>query len=220
MNKKGTSWIMSGLVCMAVSGALLFTALPAAAAGYVQTNLVSDRPGVAQNTDPNLVNPWGMSYAPTGPFWVSDNATGVATAYNGVGQPILSMGSPLVVTIPPPSGSPLGTVSAPTGQVFNGTADFAGSHFIFATEDGTISAWTSGSSAILHVDNSPFGAVYKGLALGNNGSGNFLYAANFGSGAIDVFDANFAHTTLAGLGVLGLRVVGDHLAPGHPVLHS
>jgi uncharacterized protein (TIGR03118 family) len=174
-----------------------------AEAGYVQQNLVSDLLGVAPVQDSNLVNPWGMSSGPTTPIWVSDNGSGKTTLYNGLGQPF-PVGAPLVITIAPPAG---GTTSAPTGQVFNGNSSAfllsatpgSGARFIFATEDGTISGWNSGlTSSILKVDNSPSGAVYKGLAIGSNASGNFLYAANFHNGSIDVFDTNFTQVTLPG----------------------
>ena len=172
---------------------------------YRQTNLVSDIPGIARVTDPHLVNPWGLSHSPTSPWWVSDNGKGVSTLYQGDGTPF-PVGSPLVVTIPPPAG---GTSSAPTGNVFNGTGDFVvsegsasgPSRFIFATEDGTISGWNptvDPTNAILKVDNSVSGAVYKGLAIGSNPSGNFLYATNFHAGTVDVFDAHFIAATLAG----------------------
>jgi uncharacterized protein (TIGR03118 family) len=168
---------------------------------YRQTNLVSDIPGLARFTDSNLVNPWGLSHSPTSPWWVSDNHTGVSTLYKGDGTAI-QVGSPpmqLVVTIPPPGGSPAGTISAPTGNVFNGTSDFAVSGnnpglFIFATEDGTISGWNPNvdlHNAILKVDNSGSGAVYKGLAIGSNSSGNFLYATNFNAGVVEMYDAQF-----------------------------
>ena len=161
-----------------------------AASIYSQTNLVSDLPGVAAHQDPNLVNPWGISFSGTSPFWIADNGTGVATLYNGAGVP-----NALVATIPPPSG---GTPpSAPTGTVFNSTAGFGGSHFLFDTEDGTIAAWTSGSTAVREADNSSSGAVYKGLALDNNGQ-DLLYAANFHNGTIDVFTSSFAPTTVPG----------------------
>jgi uncharacterized protein (TIGR03118 family) len=168
-------------------------------AGYVQQNLVSDLPGVAAVQDPNLVNPWGMSSSATSPIWVSDNGAGVTTLYNGAGQPF-PVGSSLVVTIAPPAG---GTSAAPTGQVFNGTTDFvlpngSAARFIFATEDGTISGWNGGTASIRKVDNSPSGAVYKGLAIGNNGTANFLYAANFHAGTIDVFDSSFMPASLGG----------------------
>ena len=153
---------------------------------YAQTNLVSDLPGVASHQDANLVNPWGIVASPTSPFWISDNGTGLSTLYDGAGATI-----PLVVSIPPSGGA------APTGIVFNGTGGFAGSHFIFATEGGTIAAWTSGTAAV-SMGSSASGSVYKGLALGNNGSGDLLYAANFGLGRVDVFDTNFAATTVPG----------------------
>src|SRR5207247_10472083 len=176
---------------------------------YVQNNLVSDVAGMADVTDPNLVNPWGIASSPTGPFWVADNGAGVSTVYDTVGNPFPA-GSPLIVTIPPAPGSAPGTKGTPTGMVFNGSSDFVvpgttgASIFIFATEDGTISGWNSsdGTTAVLAVNNSSplplIGAVYKGLAIGSNATGNFLYATNFRGDTIDVFDKNFAPATLSG----------------------
>ena len=180
---------------------------------YRQTNLVSDISGMAKFTDPNLKNPWGLSHSPTSPWWVSDNGTGLATVYNGDGTPF-PVGSPLVVTIPPPAGSPAGTTAAPTGNVFNSVNstnpnDFVvtengksgPSIFMFATEDGTISGWNpkvDPTNAILAVDRSAavdpqgdVGAVYKGLATGSNDKGDFIYATNFRFGQVEQFDANF-----------------------------
>jgi uncharacterized protein (TIGR03118 family) len=167
---------------------------------YLETNLVSDLPGVASITDPNLVNPWGIAASPTGPLWIADNAAGVATLYDGSGTP-----QSLVVTIPPPTGGM--PPAAPTGEVFNGTTDFVVKSsgksgtavFLFATEDGTISGWSptvDSTHAILAVDNSASGAVYKGLALGSNASGNLLFATNFNAGTIDTFDKNFKPVAL------------------------
>src|SRR6266704_4040864 len=166
---------------------------------YHQTNLVSDLPNIAQFQDPNLLNPWGLSHGPTTPWWVSDNGAGVSTLYNGAGTAI-----PLVVTIPPPAGSPAGTTAAPTGNVFNGTSGFvvatssgAGpSFFMFATEDGTISGWNPAADpthAVLAVDRSSVGAgaVYKGLAIGSNASGTFIYATNFRFGTVEMFNSSF-----------------------------
>ena len=167
---------------------------------YVQRNLVSDLPHIARFQDPNLVNAWGLSHSPSGPWEVSDNGTGLATRYKSNG-----MGLPPVVTIPLPGGGPGG---APTGNVFNGTNDFAvslggasgPSQFIFATEDGTISGWNPSvdlTNAIIAVDRSTvrqgklLGAVYKGLALGQNGSASFLFATNFRFGTVEEFDAQF-----------------------------
>src|SRR5438093_434671 len=105
--------VLAGMLTMALA---LSLASPASAkkkkSFYQQTNLVSDLPGLAAQIDSHLVNPWGMALSDTSPFWVSDNGTGVATLYNGTGQPF-PVGSPLVVTIPPSTGS------TPTGQVFN-----------------------------------------------------------------------------------------------------
>jgi uncharacterized protein (TIGR03118 family) len=182
----------------------------AATASYRQANLVTDDQMAltglgfdpAAHTDTHLKNPWGIAYGPTGPFWVADNGAGVSTLYDGTGTPLS-----LVVTIPA-SGNTGATSPAPvTGIVFNSsTTDFnvnganTPAHFILVTEDGTVAGWNSGTSAVLKVDNSDFthGPVYKGLAIGNNGSGNFLYATNFRAGTIDVFDTNFNKITLGG----------------------
>lgn len=176
---------------------------------FAQTNLVTDDPSVlaslgqapAAHTDANLVNPWGMAFAPTGPFWVGDNGAGVSTLYDGTGA-----AQALVVTIPV-SGNSGATSPAPvTGVAFNSTADFnvagagTAAKFIFVTEDGTIAAWNGGTTAVLKVDNNNFttGRVYKAVTIGNNGTANFLYAANFRAGTIDVYDTNFANVNLAG----------------------
>jgi uncharacterized protein (TIGR03118 family) len=157
---------------------------------YIQHNLVSDLAGVADHTDTNLLNPWGISFSPTSPFWISDNHSGLSTLYNSSGTP-----QALVVTIPPPAG---GTPPAsPSGTVWNNTTGFivtgsTPSRFLFSTEDGTISAWASGPNAVLKVDNSTNGAVYKGLAIGSNGVGSFIYAADFHNGKIDAFDISFS----------------------------
>lgn len=181
-----------------------------ATAQYVQTNLVSDLPGLAQFTDPNLVNPWGMSFSATSPFWISDAGHGTATLYSITGSP-----QALVVAIPPATTG----AGRPSGQVFNtgGSTDFmvtnpatgasAKSVFIFAGLDGTISGWSPAlnagvpavqNQAFLGVNNHAAGAVYTGLATGNDGARNLLYAANTSLRRIDVFDGTFSPTTLAG----------------------
>ena len=163
--------------------------------GYIQHNLISDLPNTAITTDPNLKNPWGLAHGPTSPFWVADNGTGLSTLYNGSAQKVA-----LTVTIPPPNGST--ATAAPTGVVFNGTSDFvvsAGGQsgpaaFILATEDGTISGWNpavNGTAAILAVDNSASGAVYKGLAMFTSASGSLIYATDFHNNAVDIFDGHF-----------------------------
>ncbi len=197
------------LAPLAVLAMLLLAALPGAAFAkandgsqgfYLQTNLVSDIVGDAQFTDGNLVNPWGLVHGPTTPWWVSDNGAGVSTLYNGLGVKV-----PLTVTIPAPAGSPAGTTAAPTGVIFNGNGGFNVSEngksfsslFIFDTEDGTISGWNPNfvdrTHAILAVDRSNVGkgAVYKGLAIGSNASGTFIFATNFRFGTVEMFDSNF-----------------------------
>lgn len=169
---------------------------------YSQHNLVSDVAGLADQTDANLIRPWGLALNGTGPFWISNNRTGNSTVYNGSGQPFPAS-SPLVVNIP--SGGTGSSAPAPTGQVFNSTPAFEitpgnPALFIFATQSGTISGWNpkvDAGSAKLVVDRSG-SAVYKGLALGSGDSGPQLYVANFAAGTIDVFDAHFQPVTVSG----------------------
>jgi uncharacterized protein (TIGR03118 family) len=171
---------------------------------YTQTNLVADLPGVAPVTDPNLVNPWGLTRSATSPWWVSDNNSGLSTLYTGAGVVIPINGNGKVI-IPPPNGSPAGTLAAPTGIVFNGSAtDFlvganAPAHFIFVTEDGTISGWNSGAAAVLVVDNSDKGkgAVYKGATTALVNGKVFLYVTNFRSGRVEVYDNTFKRVRIS-----------------------
>ncbi|MCL2428420.1 MAG: TIGR03118 family protein [Alphaproteobacteria bacterium] len=161
---------------------------------FQETDLVSDGVVPATVTDPNLVNPWGVSFGPTSPFWVSNNGTGVATLYGVTGSTVAktNINPPAGnVVIPPATGS--GT-AAPTGQVANGTANGfmvngAPAHFIFDSEDGAISAWSSGANATIVKNNAASGAVYKGLAIDN--TGGHLYAANFNSGFVEMYDSSF-----------------------------
>jgi uncharacterized protein (TIGR03118 family) len=157
---------------------------------FHRTNLVSDQPGKAEITDPNLVNAWGMSRGPDTPIWVSDNGTNVSTLYTGAvgGKPVSAV--PLVV------GTPGG---APTGQVFNDTSAFTvpgtgkPAAFIFAGEGGDLSAWNPSTSPItqaVHVAHTP-DAVYKGLALVHSPFGPLLLAANFHDNRLDVFNGRF-----------------------------
>jgi uncharacterized protein (TIGR03118 family) len=161
---------------------------------FTQTNLVSDVPNLAANTDPNLKNPWGVAFSATSPFWASDQATGVATLYGATGTPVS-----LVVAIPG-SASP---ASGPTGMVFsNISGSFlvgaAPATFIFDNLNGTISGWNSAAGTTAVVMATTPGAVYTGLAQASNGSANFLYAANSSAGRIDVFDSSWSPTNLSG----------------------
>lgn len=160
-----------------------------------QTNLVSNQPGVAAFTDANLQNGWGISFLPGAEFWVSSNGAGLSAQYDGTGAPA----PPPVVTLPGGTGS---TQSFPTGQAyaggamsFNGTPEL----FVFVGEDGAISAWNgTGTAATTIRDNAGAGAVYKGAAVAHNAAGQTnLFAANFHSGAIEVYDNTFAPVTPA-----------------------
>lgn len=161
-----------------------------AAAQYIVTDLVSNGSG-APHKDPNLINAWGIANFPGSPFWVSDEGSGKSTLYNGAGTPL-----PLVVTIPPASGTGKGE---PTGMVANTdttTTDFVISGkpaaFIFDTLDGTISGWNGGTNAVITLNNSSLGSSYTGLAMGFNNGAYFLYAADNGPNRrVDMIDANF-----------------------------
>lgn len=189
MSKNGTP-TAPGIMILVTAVAILLLTMASEVfgdtTGYTKTNLVSDVAGFAQTLDPNLKNPWGMTSSSLSPNWVSDQGTGVATLYTGSGTVV-----PLVVTIPGSS-----SLGGPTGVVFNPTTDFNGAPFIFATLDGTIATWSGGSTAV--TGPSVGGAVFTGLTEGNNGSGNFLYAADFAGGGIVVFDKNLTRTTLSG----------------------
>ena len=152
----------------------------------IRTNIVTDA------TDSSLINAWGLAFNPMGVAWVSANGTGVSEIYDASGNHVLPP-----ITIPGPARSEAGNdaPATPTGQVFNANgATFFGDEFIFGTEDGTISGWqpAAGTAAAMRVDNSASGAVYKGVTLGQGNNGDArLYAANFNSGNVDMFDANF-----------------------------
>ena len=160
---------------------------------FTQTNLVANTSTYgASRVDPLLKNAWGLAFSPTGIAWISANGANVSDVYNGEGGQVRP-----AVTIPSATGPTGGT---PTGVVFSGSStDFLlpapnnqAARFIFAGEDGVISAWNgaAGNSAVVVKDNSAT-ASYKGLALATNNGVNYLYAANFSTAKIDVFDKNY-----------------------------
>lgn len=186
--------------CVSITGRLAAGLLCATAtyAGstFSITNLVSDQPGVATHVDPNLRNAWGVAFNPTGVSWVANNHTGTSTLYDGLGNP-----QPLVVNVPGAGG----TTGAPTGIVFNGSTNFhlngttAPAVFLFTGEDGTISGWNPGlpppppsTHALIAVDNSAAGAIYKGLAISSPTAGDRIYATDFHNGRVDSFGSDFA----------------------------
>jgi len=182
----------SVLVAALGVGALVAGASRAEAGRFVQTNLVSDIPGLAAITDSSLRNPWGVSHSPTSPFWVSDQGTNVSTLYSVTPAGIAKV--PLTVTIPQTAGGPQG----PTGQVNNGSGAFvvggAPANFLFANLNGTISAWNRGLGTAAQIVATTSGAVYTGLAIDNNAAR--LFAANGAQNRIDVFDGSFAPVNL------------------------
>ncbi|HTP69097.1 MAG TPA: TIGR03118 family protein [Dongiaceae bacterium] len=202
---------------------------------YVQKNLVSDvsqpanSDGSAVIVDPNLKNPWGLTRSATSPWWVNLNGTGNSAIYTGTGAPASGFPDPAgstfdnFVIVPPPKNAPAGTISTPTGIVFNGSpTDFllnkgtpAGkpAAFIFVTEDGTISGWNAAVdvaqgaappsvNAVLEVDNSDSrsgkGAVYKGATSAEINGKKYLYVTNFRAGRVEIYDTNFNRVHLGG----------------------
>jgi uncharacterized protein (TIGR03118 family) len=203
----------ASLVAALLAGGCLYITTPADAGPYQLTSLVTDDNTnltslgfpMAAHVDPNLLNPWGVSFTPTSPFWVSDNASGFSTLYTAAG---VQVSPPSPVTI-----ADAASPAAPTGQVFNNnTSDFivtnpgtgmsGSANFIFATENGTISGRSgtvgANSQSFIGVDcsvsctaNPAGGAVYKGLAIATIGSSNVLFATNFNSGMIEEYDSSF-----------------------------
>ena len=227
-----------GWIALAVATAIMLAAAPAARADpegrYQQHNLVTNGSNTslpADNTDPHLVNPWGIVFTPFGPVWISDNGGGVSTVYNGAGAPITVPNPtppppnvPLVVTIPAAAGG------NPTGIVVNGSGGFlvagagTAAAFIFATEDGFIAAWNRSVdpvNAVVKTTNTT-GAVYKGLALSADGTRSLLYATDFHNNKIDVFDNTFKPVDLgagaftdpkipAGFAPFGIQAINGNL---------
>jgi uncharacterized protein (TIGR03118 family) len=180
--------------------ALLLLASPALAGAKAEkskatyfniTNLVSNQTGVAANTDPNLINPWGLSQiSPSAPLWVSDNGTALSTVYaQGTGK-----NEGLVVAIP--NGSPTGTVYVPAGAGFKITENgkSADASFLFDSESGYITGWNSSfdpSNAVLAYTSA--GSDFTGLAI--DGSSKLLFATDFANDAVVVLDNTFTLKT-------------------------
>src|SRR6266550_5198795 len=187
------------------AGALLALTMQAVcfAQHYNQTNLVSNTSGVASVTDPQLINPWGISRGSGSPWWISDNATGFSTLYNGAGTR-----QSLIVTIPPsdpnnkntPTGTPTGTI-ANSSQTDFLLAAGKPSLFLFSTIDGTIAGWNPAvavaqgaappSTQAVTVVKATDGSSYTGLTSAFVDGKRYLYAANFTKGRVDVYDNAF-----------------------------
>ncbi len=191
-----------------------FTVLSSlASAQYAATKLVSS---TGKKADKQLINPWGLAYAPGGAFWLGDEGSGLSTLYDGKGDK-----QSMVVTVPSGSGKGLGS---PTGVVYNSSSEFQIDHwtsaFLFATLDGTISGWShfDPSNALIGVNNSASGALYTGLAITSHASGNMIYAADFAKNKVDVYNGtfkfvmSFTDTKLpAGFAPFGIQDIGGQL---------
>jgi uncharacterized protein (TIGR03118 family) len=209
----------------AATGAVAVAALCAgggiAQAQFKQTDLVSDISGLATVTDPNLINPWGVSNLPGSPFWVSNQATGTSTLYSITGS----------VGVGPANFFPANSVAipapGPTGQVANPGASFlinptpstpasTPALFIFANLNGAIYAWNgtnidgATNPAVLAAPST--GGSFTGLAI--NSTDNMLYAADGnGGGSVQVFNGSFANVTAPGSFVDPDLPAGSGLVP-------
>src|SRR3954452_13079496 len=176
-------------------------AAPAAPPGtrYTVTPLVSNVPGLAPVTDPNVQNAWGLARSGTSPWWIVDNGADKTSVYTGAGA-LVAIGGLTAQGVP----------GAPTGAVFSGIAGqfqvgttaspttLGTSNFVFDAEDGTISAWRGGSSAALVTVPASPGAAYKVRAVPTGPSGPRLYAADFGTGHVVVFAGGGHNVTAPG----------------------
>jgi uncharacterized protein (TIGR03118 family) len=201
-------------VLSAALGLLLVLSSSAALAQYQLTNLTSDLAGKAKHQDPLLKNAWGLAYSPGAPFWVSDEADGWSTLYDGQGNP-----QSLQVIVPSASGIGSGK---PTGIVYNGSTEFKidswTSVFLFATLDGTIQGWSAFNPSATLIGAKSAGSVYTGLAITSKTSGNSLFAADSANNKVDIYDGNFNltgsftdSTIPAGFAPFGIQDIKGHL---------
>jgi uncharacterized protein (TIGR03118 family) len=190
-----TSGVVALLLALSTAAA---TPSSASDNSYKLTRLVSDKPGIAATTDPNLKNAWGLTAGAETPWWVANNGTDTSTLYDGDGNPFS-----LIVKV----------AGAPTGAVFNGGSGFVVTHkgasgpsvFLFATESGTIRGWNPAvplpapsTRSFKVVDLSGDGAIFKGLAIASTGAGDRLYATDFHNGRVDVFNSSFNQVNTPG----------------------
>jgi uncharacterized protein (TIGR03118 family) len=212
LTRRRTAFVLLALVL----GTAFVAVSPLSAAernAYTVTPLVSDQAGAAPNTDPDLVNGWGLTSSPTSPWWVSDNATNKSTLYRG------SDGAKQALVV--------NVGGHPTGAVFNPTTGFVlpvggtKALFIFDGEDGTIRAWNGaqGTTAVV-MHTSPDGGIYKGLAIADTANGPRLYAADFHNARVDVLDGSFGvvpnsgfvdPSLPAGYAPFGIQTIGNHV---------
>lgn len=176
---------------------------------YRFTILASNEPDEVPNPDPNLRNAWGIAASSTGPWWVADNASGFSSIFDGTGTLLFE------ITVP---GAPTGIVHSDSDSFQMAPGEPAS--FIFASEDGTFSAWNHDfDPAAAHVEHSEDGAVYKGMAI----HGDRLYSTDFAGCSVDAYEGNFFDGTFhelddvtftdpsidQGFCPFGIQVIGD-----------
>lgn len=204
------SHVLSALLGLA----LVFVSGSALAQSYHLVALDSDLSGKAKHTDPLLKNAWGLAYGPSTYFWVSDEADGWSTLYDGTGNV-----QSLKVVIPAASGTGPGT---PTGIVYNGSSEFKidtwTSLFLFATLDGSIQGWSSFNPSATLIGAKSAGSVYTGLAITSHTSGNLLFAADSANNRVDVYNGTFSlvnsftdPTVPAGFAPFGIQDIGGQV---------
>jgi uncharacterized protein (TIGR03118 family) len=217
------SMVVLGVLALGLVAALHAAAGPGPPGGsYTVTPLVSNIPGVAPTTDPELVNSWGLTRSDTSPWWVADNGpdkdTSKSTVYTAGGSKFLSvnvLGGPTGVVFAGIDGNfPIGTATDPT----TGPA-----RFIFATENGDLRAWRGGSTALVApATGIPAGAIFKGLAIAQPTPGSpLLYAADFHNAEVDVFNGAWQNVTPQGAFVdrkvprgyapFGIQTIGSNI---------
>jgi uncharacterized protein (TIGR03118 family) len=182
------------------SAAQTVTLTVTAATDYSARTLVADTQAVGATQDMNLVNAWGLVFAPGAPVWIANNGSQTSTLYDGNGTTI-----PLVVNVANdqsgggvPSFNPTGIVASdvtqnPNDFIVTESGKSGPSSFIYSGEGGFIAGWSAGVD-LMHavvMYSAQDGAIYKGLAIASSSSGQFLYATDFHNGKVDVFDAHF-----------------------------
>jgi uncharacterized protein (TIGR03118 family) len=217
-------FVPAALVITIAAALLAVGAAPAAPPSdrYPVTPLVSNNPDLAPTTDANLQNAWGLARSGGSPWWIADNGAAKTSVYTGSGT-LFKIGGLDAQDVP---GAPTGAVfSGIPGQFQVGTmanpTTLSASNFVFASEDGTISAWRGPPAALVTVDMSSAGAVFKGLAISNGPSGPRLYATDFANGRVDVFDGSWHLVDAPGAFVdpklpkhfapFGIQTIGDRV---------
>lgn len=190
----GTVFIFTGIFMMGSGCKKKDTNTTTSTGSYQQVSLVADTSSLgATRIDTKLANAWGIAIGSTGDFWISANHSGSTLIYDYTGAQIIA-----------PVNIPLGALSngtSPSGVVYNSSTDFVipgngSSSFIYATEDGILSAWSVSTGASTKtVDSSLTGGVFKGLAIASNGGANFIYVADFHNAKIVVYNNNFTMIT-------------------------